>query len=163
MPLLDQGSNEDRIRPDQATSGRQSESALPKLLAITTVLLIIVAAYVGWTMYSRHQASKEAADAIQAKKDQQEKQVVDTVYGAGEVRFTQFYADPITIHRGEKSNLCFGVVNAKSLSIDPPIEQLHPSYTHCTQVSPAKETTYTLTAEDAKGGKHTATLTIHVR
>ena len=77
------------------------------------------------------------------------------------VRITQFYSEP-AIARGEKANICYGVANAKTVKIDPPVESLWPTVARCFAVSPAKNTTYTLTALDAAGKSATQTIEIRV-
>jgi len=42
-----------------------------------------------------------------------------------EVRITQFYAQPV-LARGEKTSLCYGVENAKTVKLDPPVERVWP-------------------------------------
>ena len=71
--------------------------------------------------------------------------------GGGQLKILSFYASPGVIRRGEKTNLCYGVYGAKTVRIEPPIEELHPAVAHCLQVSPATTTQYKLIAEDASG------------
>lgn len=68
----------------------------------------------------------------------------------GAVRITQFYAEPV-VAKGEKANLCYGVENAKSVKLDPPVEKVWPAMARCFPVDPSKASRYTLTAEDASG------------
>jgi hypothetical protein len=65
---------------------------------------------------------------------------------AGPVRITQFYASPSNPAKGEKSLVCYGVENASELRLDPPVEKVWPAASHCFNVVPSKEVTYTLTA-----------------
>lgn len=142
---------------------RKQRSALQAILPYTTVAMIIAALYVAWTFYSRHEANRAAAQAIQNKKAEENKQFVSDVYGSGEIKFTAMTADSGTLAPGQTTQLCYGVVNAKSVKIDPPIEQLKPSYHHCFEIAPKKTTTYTITADD--GARHTKSesLTIQVK
>jgi hypothetical protein len=71
--------------------------------------------------------------------------------GALTVKITQFYASPPVVPKGEKALLCYGVENAKAVWIEPAVEKLNPALTRCIEVTPAKTTSYTLTAEDSKG------------
>jgi hypothetical protein len=94
---------------------------LRKALPFLLVGIVIAAAYDGWVFYSRW------------------------------LKILNFYASPGSIRRGEKANVCYGVFGAKSVRIDPPVEELHPAVAHCLQVSPAKTTEYKLVAEDGAG------------
>ena len=71
-----------------------------------------------------------------------------------------FYASPGAVKAGESSSVCYGVMNARAVAIDPPVAQLTPSLNRCLQVTPRKTTRYTLTAEDAKGGKVSQSLVV---
>jgi hypothetical protein len=63
------------------------------------------------------------------------------------VRITQFYASPAQIARGEKTLLCYGVENAKTVWVAPPRRELSAALSRCVDVEPTETTTYTLTAE----------------
>jgi hypothetical protein len=77
------------------------------------------------------------------------------------VRITQFYA-PSSIARGEKTNLCYGVENARSVRISPEVEKIGPALARCIPVSPVKTTTYTLAATDAAGHEVPQTVNVSV-
>lgn len=141
---------------------RKSDSPLRKVLPYTTVMLVIAALYVGYTFYSRHQADVEAQARIAAQKQEAEKRTVDAVFGDGEIKFTTFYIDTRSLKRGDTARLCYGVVNATSVKIDPPVEQLKPTYEHCFEISPKKTTKYTITAEDGKGHSKSESLELPV-
>ncbi|MGI8961201.1 MAG: hypothetical protein ACR2IV_15830 [Bryobacteraceae bacterium] len=142
---------------------RTQRSRLRAILPYTTIAMIIAALYVVWTFYSRHEANRAAAEAIQKKKAEENKQFVSQVYGSGEVKFTAMSADTGVLAPGQTTQLCYGVVNAKTVKVDPPVEQLKPSYQHCFEVAPKKTTTYTITAENGAGHSKSESLTIQVR
>lgn len=139
------------------------KSPLKSILPYTTVLTIIVALYVGWVMYSRHQSTVDSETAAREQKVEAEKRVDDQIFGSGEVKFTTLEAADATVRRGQTTELCYGVVNATSVKIDPPIESIKPSSRHCMDISPKKTTTYTVTASDAKGNSKSLSLTITVK
>src|SRR5690242_6619479 len=103
-------------------------SPLEALLPYTSVAVIVAALWVVWTFYSRHEANIRAQREIEAKQEAARKRVVDQIYGSGEIRFTAFSADTGTLRRGDRTQLCYGVLNAKSVRIDPPVEAIKPSY-----------------------------------
>jgi hypothetical protein len=138
-------------------------SSLRAILPYTTIAMIIAALYVAWIFYSRHEANRAATQAIQNKKAEENKQYVSQVYGSGEVKFIAMSADSGVLAPGQTTQLCYGVVNAKSIKIDPPVEQLKPSSHHCFEVAPKKTTTYTITADDGAGHTKSESLTIQVK
>lgn len=142
---------------------RPQGRGLRAVLPYTTVLLILAALYVAWTFYSRHESSREAQAAIEAKKQAERKRVSDLIYGSGEVSFSTFGADSGLLHAGESTELCYGVVNATAVKLDPPIADIKPSYHHCLEIAPKKTTTYTITAQDAKGNSKSESVTVRVQ
>lgn len=138
-------------------------SFLQKLLPFTTIGVIIAALYVAWTFYSRHQSNVEAERAAAAKEQAQRQRTVDAVFGNGEIVFSMFSADAGVLKRGQHTQLCYGVTNAKSVKLDPPIAALKPAYRNCLEIAPAKTTTYTITAADGKGHTKSESLTIQVK
>jgi len=150
-------------QPPPAPPPRNNSSPLRAILPYTTVLLIIAAIYVGWTFYSRAKENREADKAVAEKQAERERETNERIFGSGEVRITQFYAETGLLQRGQSTQICYGVVNATSVSMDPPVgEALKPSWGHCSDISPKKTTTYTFTATGAAGHKKTASLTIQV-
>lgn len=125
--------------------------------------MIIAALYVAWTFYSRNEASRAAMEAVQKKRAEENKQYVSQVYGSGEVKFVAMSADSGVLAPGQTTQLCYGVVNAKAVKVDPPVEQLKPSAHHCFEIAPKKTTTYTITADDGAGHSKSESLTIQVR
>lgn len=76
-------------------------------------------------------------------------------YGTG-VRILQFYTTAREIAPGGKSLICMGVLNARSVKLEPPVESVWPTISRCFEVRPAATTTYKLTAE---GDGHTTVST----
>ena len=102
--------------------------------------------YTGWILWRRH------ADEFGA---QPARTVSDPLagYGTG-VKILQFYTT--TTHEavsGEKVLVCYGVVNAVAMRLDPPVEKVWPALSRCFNVAPRSTTRYTLTAE---GANHTS-------
>jgi hypothetical protein len=123
---------------------------LRKALPFLLVWIFIAAAYDGWVFYSRWRHGRETEQTNQAKEAEEARKTIDML-GGGQLKILNFYASPGSIRRGEKANVCYGVFGAKSVRIDPPVEELHPAVAHCLQVSPAKTTEYKLVAEDGAG------------
>jgi hypothetical protein len=146
-------------RPDS----QPPRSALRAILPYTTVLTIIVAVYVAWVMYSRYASDKEAVQKAQESAAAAEQQRNATITQHGELTFTTFYASDATVAPGQSTRLCYGVINAKTVKIEPPIEQLRPTERHCMDISPKKTTTYSITAADDAGRSKTLSLSVKVK
>ncbi|MFL6417557.1 MAG: hypothetical protein ACJ74Y_18025 [Bryobacteraceae bacterium] len=141
----------------------KESSILSRLLVISSVGIIIAALYVAWTFYSRHQRTHEAEQAIEKKQEDQRKRVAQQIFGSGEIKFSTFSISTSVLKRGETTQLCYGVVNATAVKLDPPPpEPLKPSYRHCLDISPRKTTTYTITASNDKGESQSQSLTLRV-
>lgn len=135
---------------------------LRKLLPYTSVGLLFAILYVGWVFYSRWQSAREAERAAQSQQAEQDRKVVE-LYGNGGLKVLSFYANPGILHRGEKTLLCYGVANAKTVELDPPVEKLWPSLNRCFEVAPVRETRFTLRASDTQGRTATESLVVQVK
>ncbi|MDQ2842298.1 MAG: hypothetical protein M3Y72_14895 [Acidobacteriota bacterium] len=138
-------------------------SPLKKILPYTTVAMIVAALYVAWTFYSRHQSDIEAQKVAAAKQQEQRERTVRAVFGSGEIRFSMFSADSGFLKRGEHTQLCYGVENATTVTLDPPVAPVKPSYRNCMEIAPKTTTTYKITASDAAGHSQSQSLTVHVQ
>ena len=101
----------------------------------------------------------------QKAKEKERAEAAQTYESLGGSRFgiLSFYASPGLIHRGDSAQLCYGVSNAKTVRLEPQTNPVWPSQARCVDVSPKKDTTYTLTAEDGQGNTKTMTVTVTVR
>jgi hypothetical protein len=138
---------------------------IPSYLKVFGVLLVIVLAYLGWVFYGRWTSNQQYRDkAAQQKADQaaRDRYAVDKM-GGDRFEILQFYAYPPSIHFGDDTSLCYGVSNAKSVTLQPQNNEVWPAFSKCVTVAPRKTTTYTLTATDADGQSKTSTVTVEVR
>jgi hypothetical protein len=78
------------------------------------------------------------------------------------VKITAFYARDLIVTEGTSTVLCYGVANAKSVRLDPPVESISPSLNRCIEVRPKIETRYTLTAEGSIGQSVSESVTVRV-
>ena len=139
---------------------RNSSSWLRRALPWLTVALLLALAYDGWTFYNRWSYRRSAEKAEQANQARENRRILDAL-GGDHLKILAFYA-PLSIRRGQSATACYGVNAATTVRIDPPVEALHPAYTHCFQVSPRRDTEYTLTASDSTGHAVTKSITIRV-
>jgi cytoskeletal protein RodZ len=134
-------------------------------LKISIIVFIAVVIYLGFIFWSRSQQSR-AFEARQAQEKAQQaaadKKAVDGL-GGSEFKILRFYADPSVIARGDATELCYGVSNATSVTLQPQSNSVWPSLNKCVSVSPRKTTAYTLTATDQTGQTKESNLTVEVR
>ena len=134
-----------------------------KVLAYTWIAVAIAAVYLAWIFYSRHERTVKDEQDLQRRKQEDAQRVNKMIFGSGEIQFTTFIAEPGVLRRGETGELCYGVVNAVHVELNPPIEAAQPTYRHCVEISPKKTTTYTIKATDSKGNSKSASLTVQVK
>lgn len=79
------------------------------------------------------------------------------------VRILMFYASSGMLVTGQKAQLCYGVENAKSVSIAPLTRDVAPSTRTCLEIVPKHTTHYTILAEGYDGRVATQSLTLAVR
>ena len=146
------------------------EPAAPRLTAkklwlYTSPILALLLVYVGWLMLARWQENKQleerAAQEARAREREEAQRTVETL-GGSEFSILSFYATPGMIRRGDSIQLCYGVSNAKTVALDPPVAEMWPSASRCINLSPTKTTNYTLTATDAQGNKKSVSLEVKV-
>jgi hypothetical protein len=126
------------------------------------VLVVIALAYLLYVFLARHSGQKRfsaqhtASDAASS--------AFDAAYGGSDVKILQFYARDGVLYEGKSTVICYGVVNAKSVTIDPPIPQgIYASFNRCVEAAPKRDTTYVLTAEGENGKTDSASFTIRLR
>lgn len=77
------------------------------------------------------------------------------------VRISSFSATPDFVPPRGRVVVCYGVRNAKTVRIDPPVEDVWPSLSRCFEVFPTRTAQYILTAEDS--GRHSAIAKLLIR
>src|SRR5258708_1007711 len=126
---------------------------MAKLVRIMWIPVLLVMLYTGWVLWQRHLS--QLPIPAPATQDPLAK------YG-GRVTIVQFYARNAVIAPGEKALLCYGVVNAKEVRLDPPVEKVWPATSRCFEVAPGNTTHYSLTAEGVDHQVVSASLNIKV-
>jgi hypothetical protein len=122
---------------------------------ISAIVLAAALGYVGWVFLLRAQQNRAFQERAAAK----------AFEGMGGSSFSilSFFASPPSISRGEESELCYSVSNAKTVSIDPPVGNVWPAFDHCVTVKPRKTTTYTITIDDGAGHTKSTKTELEVR
>ena len=151
------------MMPDQNQTPQKSLFRNP--LIYSSALILIVALYVGWVLLSRQQGNRayeQRAKEAQAKKQREADQAAIEQLGGSELAIQMLYATP-RIARGETAQICFGVANAKSVTLEPQSNPVWPSHNLCVDVKPIKTITYKLTATGADGESVSQEVKIEVR
>jgi len=79
------------------------------------------------------------------------------------VHILHFYAAAPELVEGEKTVLCYGVINAASVRLDPPSADVTPSTNRCVEVAPGETTRYTLYVTGKDGQNLAAVFELPVR
>jgi type II secretory pathway pseudopilin PulG len=146
-----------------ADDNHEPYTAIRKLLPFTTAVVIIVALYVGYLVFTRWKERRDVAASENRQQVENARQDI-AQYGNGNVTVLNFNVTPAVVRRGGKASICYGVSNAKTVVIDPkPDENVWPSVARCVEASPKKTTTYTITAKDDSGHSDTKNVTVTVR
>jgi hypothetical protein len=138
------------------------ESFLKRIPLIMPVFIVIAALYAGWIFYSRWNAKEEARHAAAAREIERARKDVE-INGGSQLKITMLYSSTGTVRKGQTAQICYGVVNAKNVAFDPPIDGVWPSMNRCVDVLPKKSTTYTLNADDGAGHSDKAQIVVQVK
>lgn len=146
-----------------ANDSGELKSGVRAIFKLSWILVGIAALIVAGIFYSRWQENRDIEEKAAAAKRAQAQQIVEN-FGGNNFEILNFYAAPGAIHRGDEAAICYGVSNAKSVSLEPKAtEDVWPSLNRCVEAAPKKTTTYTLTALDSAGHKKSATFTLTVQ
>ena len=118
--------------------------------------------YTGWVFASRHFSAGQWMSR-QARKPSDSQAAFDRIYGGTAVKILQFYARAATHTEGGESLICYGVLNAKSVRIEPPVDGVFAALNRCVAVAPEHDTRYTLTAEGHDGRTVSESFVLAVR
>ena len=129
--------------------------------------VVVIAAFaVVWILLSRWQENRSIdrrAKEERAEKQREQGRATLEQMGGKELAIQTLYAIPAEIRGGQSVQLCYGVANAKTVTLQPQSNPVWPSYARCVDVTPNKTTTYTLTIADAAGNTRSQSLEVRVR
>ena len=149
-----------------AQQGSQPKSLFKNPLFYSSTAIAVALVAVAGILFFRWQEirsiERRAREERTAKQKEQDRITLEQL-GGKELAIQTFYASPAVIHRGQATQLCYGVANAKTVTLEPQSNPVWPSYSRCVDVTPTKTTTYTLTIVDAAGHTQTQTLEVKVR
>ena len=132
---------------------------LRRILPFLWLVVLLVVLYDAWVFYSRRERAQEAEQSLAAKESAEAKRTLDLI---GHLQILNFYAAPRVVPRGKTARLCYSVVDAKSVHIEPPVEGVYPALSRCIEVTPKRDTEYTLFASDDAGHTVSQKITLKV-
>jgi hypothetical protein len=118
--------------------------------------------YAAAVMGMRWQASRAWEEDTRQRQADADRKIVER-YGDGELKVLMFYANPALVDAGGKTLLCYGVANATSVRIDPPVQGVGPSLSRCVEVRPATSTEYKLVATGRSEQEASSSVQVDVR
>ncbi len=113
---------------------------IPLLL---TLALIVVGLRLGWIFLERSRPAAPPAPRALAG--------VPAELNTTELKILNFYVPALAAVRGEQTLLCYGVLNAASVKLTPPLAELSPSIARCVYITLNKATELSLTATGRDG------------
>ncbi len=119
--------------------------------------------YVGWTFMARDQADERWKQRVPTSAADGREPDFQRAYGGSSLKILQFYARDGVLVEGQRTVICYGVLNARAVRMDPPIAVLTPSLSRCIEAAPERDTRYTLTAESAGGLALSSSFEIQVK
>lgn len=140
----------------------EGNATLKKVSRYLWIVLAVAVLYTGWTFFSRWWENRAIEQKSQERKQAADQRDAERI-GGNRFEILHFYAAPGILRRGETAQLCYGVSNAKAVRVEPKTSEVWPAASRCIEITPARDTTYTLTAEDAAGQTKTATVEVKVR
>lgn len=132
------------------------QSAQMLLRLFTLAAIVYLAGIFGGRLLNRRTASTESREEAGAR------QAFLNTYGGKDLRILQFYARDGELVEGRSTVICYGVLNAASVRIDPPVDGVAPALNRCVEIAPLHDTRYTLTAQDAAGHSESASFVLNV-
>ncbi len=131
-----------------------------------SLLILFVAAYVGYVLVSRYESRREfekrSAGEQAERRHEDDRRAIEQL-GGSDLSIRALYVSPATVRSGEAAQLCYDVTNAKTVTLDPPVADVWPSHSRCVDLKPKKTTTYTLTIADATGKTAAQSVELKVR
>lgn len=122
------------------------------------IAVAVVAAQLGLTWLQRHAANVDMERRLASRRVPAEFQNP----GKG-VKIEQFYARSAEMIDGERNLVCYGVRNARTVRLEPPVEEVSPALVRCFWIEPRQDTAYQLIAEGFDGSREQAAFVVHVK
>lgn len=109
---------------------------------LLTIAVVVAGLRLGWLYLERSGDPPPPARALPG---------VPAELNTTELRILNFYVPAAAAVRGEQTLLCYGVLNAVSVKLTPPLAEITPSLARCAYITLKKTTELTLTATSRDG------------
>jgi hypothetical protein len=139
-----------------------TRSGIRRVLPFVSVLVFLGLLYDGWIFYSRWSERRQIEEKHTEKEAQDARDTLNRI-GGTDLKILSFSAAPPVVRRAGKARICYSIVNAKTVRVDPPIGDVYPALSRCLDISPRKTTEYQLTAQDDAGHTVTESLVVQVK
>jgi hypothetical protein len=116
-------------------------------MLVVTALAVV---YAVWVVAGRYVENRRIEESDQRRRADAMRALPPEL-SSSELKILQFYAVPAELRQGQKGRICYGVLNAKSVRMEPGAETLRPTLSQCFDIAPRSTTRYTLTAEGNDG------------
>jgi hypothetical protein len=123
---------------------------MPWSKRILIVVLAPALAYLSFVFVARYAVRRQPAAPKSADWAKRQAEF-ERVYGGTALRIIQFYSPNGDLMEGDSTVICYGVLNAKSVRIEPPVEGTGVALNRCVSVAPQDDIRYTLIAEGNDG------------
>jgi hypothetical protein len=146
-------------------SAPQKKSIFRNPLLYSSCVVAVISLYVVGVLVSRWLANRtyerRQQQQLEERQREEDRAALEQM-GGTELAIQMFYVSPPVIHRGQTAQLCYGVANAKSITIEPNAGRVWPSYSRCVDITPSTTTIYTLTITGASGASKSQSVTVKV-
>lgn len=133
-----------------------------RALPVVSAILLVAALYDGGIFYSRWNDNR-ARERTRAAGEVEKARRIAELNGGDALKILSFNATAGSVAPGGHATVCYGVNAAKTVRLEPAVEEVWPALSHCFEVSPRRDTEYKLMAEDGKGHSVSESLVIKVR
>lgn len=130
-------------------------------LAAAGMMSALAALYLAWVWQERHSADLRMEAAAQERR--MRGWVIRDEDRETSLRIVQFYAASADVVDGDRNLICYGVRNAVSVRIEPPVEALAPSLSRCFWTEPHQDTAYKLVASGNDGREVSESFRVRVK
>lgn len=128
--------------------------AIQRLTAGLSVVAVLVLVRLGWIYWER---ARPVAEPVRRERVSGIPKELDTV----ELKILNFYTTEQPV-RGQPFSVCYGVINATSVKLEPPLAETPAVLSRCVQVTLHKEAELTLRAYGKNGEEASASFVIGV-
>ncbi len=126
---------------------------VPQIVTVSlTVVLLLVGIQLAWIYYERSRPLPKRPEKVVGIPKE-----LDTI----ELKILNFYTAERPV-RGEPFLVCYGVINATKVVLEPPLAEVKPVLSRCVEVTLRKETELTLRAFGRNGEEAAASFVIGV-